>query len=36
VPGKVRILIDTLVERFGGEPYWDRCLMHAPDRVSQG
>lgn len=29
VPGKVRVLIDTLVERFGGEPYWDRCLMNA-------
>jgi DNA-binding transcriptional LysR family regulator len=28
VPGKVRVLIDTLVERFGGEPVWDRCLMH--------
>ncbi len=27
VPGKVRVLIDTLVERFGGEPVWDRCLM---------
>jgi DNA-binding transcriptional LysR family regulator len=29
VPGKVRVLIDTLVERFGGEPYWDQCLMNA-------
>jgi DNA-binding transcriptional LysR family regulator len=29
VPGKVRVLIDTLVERFGGEPDWDRCLMNA-------
>ena len=28
VPGKVRVLIDTLVERFGGEPAWDRCLLH--------
>lgn len=28
-PGKVRVLIDTLVERFGGEPVWDRCLMKA-------
>jgi DNA-binding transcriptional LysR family regulator len=26
VPGKVRVLIDTLVERFGGAPDWDRCL----------
>lgn len=29
VPGKVRVLIDTLVERFGGDPVWDRCLMRA-------
>ena len=29
VAGKVRVLIDTLVERFGGQPYWDRCLMNA-------
>jgi DNA-binding transcriptional LysR family regulator len=27
VPGKVRVLIDALVERFGGEPDWDGCLM---------
>lgn len=26
VPGKVRVLIDTLVERFGGTPDWDRCF----------
>jgi DNA-binding transcriptional LysR family regulator len=32
VPGKVRVLIDTLVERFGGEPHWDRCLMNANGR----
>jgi DNA-binding transcriptional LysR family regulator len=29
LPGKVRVLIDALVERFGGEPDWDRCLMKA-------
>jgi DNA-binding transcriptional LysR family regulator len=29
VPGKVRLLIDTLVARFGGEPDWDRCLIKA-------
>jgi DNA-binding transcriptional LysR family regulator len=29
VPGKVRVLIDTLVEHFGGEPYWDSCLVRA-------
>jgi DNA-binding transcriptional LysR family regulator len=27
VPGKLRVLIDLLVERFGGEPYWDACAM---------
>nr|WP_246529309.1 LysR family transcriptional regulator [Microvirga zambiensis] len=27
VPGKVRVLIDMLVDRFGGTPEWDRCLM---------
>ena len=25
VPGKVRLLIETLVDRFGGTPYWDPC-----------
>jgi DNA-binding transcriptional LysR family regulator len=35
VPGKVRLLIDTLVERFGGEPHWDRCLMSAHGRERQ-
>lgn len=29
VPAKVRVLIDMLVEHFGGEPVWDRCLMNA-------
>ena len=32
VPVNVRVLIDTLVERFGGEPLWDRCLMHVHRR----
>ncbi len=27
LPGKLRVLIDLLVERFGGEPYWDACAM---------
>lgn len=27
VTGKVRVLIEALVERFGGEPDWDRCMM---------
>jgi DNA-binding transcriptional LysR family regulator len=31
VPGKVRVLIDALVERFAGAPDWDRCLMKARD-----
>jgi DNA-binding transcriptional LysR family regulator len=31
VPGKVRVLIDTLVEHFSGAPYWDRCLMKLDD-----
>ena len=29
VPGKVRVLIDLLVERFGGTPYWDPCQIAA-------
>ena len=29
VPGTVRVLVDTLVERFGSGPAWDRCLMRA-------
>jgi DNA-binding transcriptional LysR family regulator len=31
VPGKVRALIDTLAEHFGGEPVWDRCLQRRDD-----
>jgi DNA-binding transcriptional LysR family regulator len=31
VPGKVRVLVDTLVERFGGTPDWDRCLARSGD-----
>ena len=29
IPGKVRALTDLLLERFGGEPYWDACRMAA-------
>src|SRR5262249_22173397 len=29
VPGKVRILIDALVERFSGDTEWDPCHMTA-------
>jgi DNA-binding transcriptional LysR family regulator len=36
VPGKVRVLIDTLVERFGGTPEWDRCLVGSGDRKHVG
>jgi DNA-binding transcriptional LysR family regulator len=37
VPGKVRVLIDLLVERFGGTPYWDPCQTAAKERgVSLG
>lgn len=32
VPGKVRILIDTLVESFGGEPEWERFLTKSASR----
>jgi DNA-binding transcriptional LysR family regulator len=32
VPGKVRVLIDLLVERFGGAPYWDPCQAAARER----
>jgi len=28
LPAKVRLLIDTLAARFGGEPYWDACLLN--------
>jgi len=32
VPGKVRVLIDVLVERFGGVPFWDHCLMREAEQ----
>jgi DNA-binding transcriptional LysR family regulator len=32
VPGKVRVLTDLLVERFGGVPSWDPCQMAARER----
>src|SRR5215207_5570757 len=35
VPGKVRVLIDALVERLGGQPVRDRCLTHARPPASQ-
>jgi hypothetical protein len=36
VSGKVRLLIDTLVEHFGGEAKWDRCLMALNRRQGDG
>jgi DNA-binding transcriptional LysR family regulator len=36
VPGKVRALIDLMVERFGGEPVWDRCMMKDRERDDSG
>jgi DNA-binding transcriptional LysR family regulator len=35
VPGKVRVLVDALVERFGGAPDWDRCLMAGNRMIEQ-
>lgn len=32
VPGKVRVLIDLLVERFSGTPYWDPCQIAMQQR----
>jgi DNA-binding transcriptional LysR family regulator len=26
---KVRVLTELLVEKFGGEPYWDACYLHS-------
>ena len=26
LPGRVRVLIDLMAERFRGTPYWDPCL----------
>jgi DNA-binding transcriptional LysR family regulator len=28
MPGKVRALTELLIDRFGGEPYWDVCYGH--------
>jgi DNA-binding transcriptional LysR family regulator len=36
LPAKVRVLIDTLAERFGGEPFWDRCLASRGARSDGG
>lgn len=34
VPGKVRVLIDLLAERFGGRPAWDPCQMAMADAAA--
>jgi DNA-binding transcriptional LysR family regulator len=36
VSGKVRLLIDTLVEHFGGEAKWDRCFTALNRREGDG
>ena len=33
-PAKVRILTERMVERFGGEPYWDKCALHRHSKGS--
>lgn len=33
VPGKVPVPIDALVDRFGREPDWDRCLLRASEQA---
>lgn len=33
MPAKVRALTDLLIERFGGEPFWDACYAR---RVAEG
>jgi DNA-binding transcriptional LysR family regulator len=35
VPGKVRILIDALVERFSGDTEWDPCHLAAQRRAAE-
>lgn len=36
VPGKVRAFTDMIVERFGGEPYWDACRAAMQRREAVG
>lgn len=36
VPGKVRVLIDTLAEHFSGPPRWDPCMMNERANVEAG
>jgi DNA-binding transcriptional LysR family regulator len=34
-PRKIRVLTDILVEKFGGEPYWDACYQHRKQAAAQ-
>lgn len=34
-PRKIRVLTDLLVEKFGGEPYWDACYAHRKQAASR-
>ncbi len=31
-PRKIRVLTEILIEKFGGEPYWDACYQHRKRR----
>ncbi len=35
MPRKIRALTDILVEKFGGEPYWDACYQHRQQAAAQ-
>jgi DNA-binding transcriptional LysR family regulator len=35
-PRKISALIDILVERFGGEPYWDACYLRRKAEAARG
>jgi DNA-binding transcriptional LysR family regulator len=36
VSRKIRALTEILVERFGGEPYWDACYIHRKNAKAAG
>lgn len=35
MPRKIRLLTELLVERFGGEPYWDACYQQRKRRMQR-
>lgn len=35
-PAGVRALTEILLEKFGGEPYWDLCALHRASREAAG